>query len=94
MDAGEAAVDGAFGPGFFSRIATAPLGAWEGPVVSSYGRHLVEVLAFEPMRPRPFETVREAVEQDWRRTNAEAVRDTQYEALRERYHVVLPEPAQ
>lgn len=91
--AGEPAVDGAFGPGFFARIAVLPVGAWAGPVDSAYGRHLVEVLAFEPMRPLSFEATREAVEQDWRRTRVEAVRDAQYEALRQRYQLVLPEAA-
>jgi hypothetical protein len=87
----EAAVDGSFGPGFFARIAALPQGGWEGPVKSAYGVHLVEVVEFEPARDRPFEAVRAAVEQDWHRANAVAVRDAQYEALRQRYRVVLPE---
>jgi hypothetical protein len=90
----EVAVDAAFGPGFFVRVAALPQGGWEGPVPSAYGAHLVEVLAFEPARLRPFEAVRAAVEQDWHRANAEAVRDAQYEALRQRYRVVLPEPGE
>jgi hypothetical protein len=88
--AGEAAVDGAFGPGFFAQIAALPEGGWEGPVASAYGTHLVEVVELEPARSRPFEAVRAAVEQDWHRANAEAVKDAQYEALRQRYRVVLP----
>lgn len=91
--AGDIAVDGAFGPGFFARIAALSPGEWGGPIASAYGRHLVEVLAFEPMREQPFEAVRAAVEQDWRRANVEAVRDAQYQALRQRYRVVLPEAA-
>jgi hypothetical protein len=89
--AGETAVDGAFGPNFFARLAALPQGSWEGPVTSAYGVHLVEIVELEPARVRPLQAVREAVEQDWRRANAEAVRDAQYEALRQRYRVVLPE---
>jgi hypothetical protein len=92
--AGPAAVDGAFGPGFFARLAVLPQGGWEGPVASAYGAHLVEVVEFEPSHARPFEAVRVSVEQDWHRANAEAVRDAQYEALRQRYRVVLPEPGE
>jgi hypothetical protein len=94
VDAGEVAVDGAFGPGFFSKIAAFSEGKWEGPVSSAYGRHLVEIVAFEAMHNQPFEAVRAAVEQDWQRANAEAVRDAQYEILRERYRVVRPETPQ
>jgi hypothetical protein len=92
--AGPAAVDGAFGPGFFARLAVLSQGGWEGPVASAYGAHLVEVVEFEPSHARPFEAVRVSVEQDWHRANAEAVRDAQYEALRQRYRVVLPEPGE
>lgn len=91
--AGEAAVDGAFGPGFFSIIAGLPEGRWDGPVSSAYGQHLIEVVAFEAGRAQPFEAVRAAVEQDWQRENALAVREAQYEILRQRYRVVLPETA-
>ncbi len=89
--AGEVAVDGAFGPGFFAGIAALDKGIWSGPVASGYGRHLVEVLEFQPAQLPPFEAIREAVEQDWRRENAETLREAQYEALLQRYRVVLPE---
>lgn len=89
--AGEAAVDATFGKGFFERIAALPQGGWEGPVPSAYGTHLVQVVELEPARARPFEAVRAAVEQDWRRAKAEALKDAQYQALRQRYRVVLAE---
>ena len=91
--AGEAAVDGVFGPGFFTRIAALPEGRWDGPVSSAYGQHLIEVVAFQAGREQPFEAVRAAVEQDWQRENALVVREAQYEILRQRYRVVLPEAA-
>lgn len=92
--AGEAAVDATFGAGFFTRVAALPQGRWAGPVPSAYGPHLVEVVAFQPGRVPPFDAVREAVEQDWRRAEAEAAREAQYEALRARYRVVMPGPGE
>jgi hypothetical protein len=92
--ASETAVDGAFGQGFFERIAELSPGGWQGPVASAYGLHLVEVLGFEPETVQPFEAVRSRVAQDWQRSTADAVRQAQYEALRARYEVVLPEAAQ
>jgi parvulin-like peptidyl-prolyl isomerase len=92
--AGETAVDGAFGPGFFERIAGLSPGGWRGAVASAYGLHLVEVLGFEPETVQPFEAVRTRVAQDWRQATADAVRQAQYEALRARYEVVLPGDAE
>ncbi len=37
------ALDRLFGPGFAAAIADAPLGAWRGPIPSTYGAHLVRV---------------------------------------------------
>jgi peptidyl-prolyl cis-trans isomerase C len=48
----------------------AAAGRLGGAGAVGYGAHLVEVLAFEPARLRPFEAVRAAVEQDWHRANA------------------------
>lgn len=88
------AVDGVFGAGFFAEVGGLAPGDWRGPVRSSYGPHLVRVVALDPGAAAPFETVRDLVLQDWRRATAEALREAQFTALRSRYEVVLPEVAE
>ena len=87
----QAAVDGTFGAGFFEAVAALPLGAWSGPVGSAFGEHLVQLLELDPATAPPFEAVRQAVEEDWRRARADELREAQYRDLRARYEVVLPE---
>jgi PPIC-type PPIASE domain len=86
----QAAVDGTFGAGFFETVAALPPGAWSGPVRSSFGAHLVELLTLEPATAPQFEVVRTAVEEDWRRAKADELREAQYRGLRAQYEVVLP----
>lgn len=83
-------VDGVFGAGVFAAVSALPPGEWSGPVMSGYGAHLVQVLESEPARAPDFAAVRHAVEADWRHATAEAQREALFEALRERYVVILP----
>lgn len=93
MDAAvRTSVDGAFGGGFFDAVAALEPGGWRGPVMSAYGAHLVFLDAYLPPSVPPLEAVRSAVEEDWRREAAEDLRETQYEALRSRYEVVVGQP--
>jgi parvulin-like peptidyl-prolyl isomerase len=50
-----------FGTAFADALATAPEGAWFGPVQSAFGWHLVRITAHTPARPARFEEVRPAV---------------------------------
>lgn len=86
----QAAVDGAFGTGFFEKVAALAPRVWSGPVRSSFGAHLVELLTLEPSMAPQFEVVRTAVEEDWRRAKADELREAQYQSLRARYEVILP----
>jgi parvulin-like peptidyl-prolyl isomerase len=83
-------VDGTFGEGFFAAVAGTEGGVWSGPIASAFGQHIVQVLESAPATPPRFETVRAAVEADWRRQAAEELREEQFEALRGRYEIVLP----
>ena len=78
----ETSVDGTFGDGFFAAVAALPPGAWQGPVASAFGDHLVRLVEAEPAAAPPFEEVRAAVEEDWRREKAAELREAQYQALR------------
>jgi hypothetical protein len=91
--AGETVVDRVFGAGFFAQVERLAPGDWQGPVQSAYGAHLIHVEASEPGAAVPFEAVRDLVLQDWQRATTAAFRDAQFDALRSRYRVILPEGA-
>ena len=61
-----------FGAEFAAALAKTPVGIWSGPIVSSYGIHLVRVTERQPGRTPKLAEVREAVLRDW--MNAERVR--------------------
>ena len=88
------AVDGAFGPGFFDAIVALPPGDWSGPVESALGQHLVRVTERRAARLPGLAEVRDRVEQDWRATAAQSLRQERFDALLSRYEVVRPDPAQ
>jgi len=88
-----AAVDGTFGQGFFETIAATPPGAWQGPVASGYGQHLVRLNRALPAEPPPFEMVRDEVLQDWKRAKAEELSEQQFEQLKARYAITRPDPS-
>ncbi len=59
------------------RARGAPIGEWFGPVESSYGWHIVRVVARRPARRRPLSEVRHAVRRDYlRQARADAERAT------------------
>ena len=68
-------------------------GGWQGPVRSSYGEHLVQVIARAAERVPPFEEVREAVARDFRQEQRERANEAAYRDMRSRYEVVVGEPA-
>jgi hypothetical protein len=54
-------IAGRFGSSFADALFAVPLGAWSGPVASSYGLHLVLVHEREAPRALAFEEVRDSV---------------------------------
>ncbi len=89
----EQAVDGVFGTGFFDRVAALPEGAWDGPVASGYGQHLVRLDALEPAALPPLDAVRDRVELGWRTEMAGELRARHFEALRAQYDITRPDAA-
>lgn len=85
------AVDGTFGKGVYDQIAKLEPGIWSGPVKSGYGQHLVRLDAFEPGALPPFESLRERIEQDWRRAKADQLRTERFELLRNQYDIETPD---
>jgi hypothetical protein len=56
-----------FGETFVTRLQQAELGAWTGPIASTYGEHLVNVTDREPESVPRLEEIRDTVEVAWRR---------------------------
>lgn len=86
-NASPAEVERTFGSEFAATLARLPTGAWQGPVRSGYGEHLVIVDAFVPARTPALDEVRAQVERDFVRARAEQLGEAFYQKLRARYTV-------
>ena len=84
-DLPESDVAQTFGEDFAAWIDKAAPGAWDGPVTSAYGTHLVRVTGRVEAREPPFEQVREAARREWLHARKVAANDALYEKLRSRY---------
>ncbi len=78
-----------FGADFADALAGLGTGAWEGPVQSGYGWHLVYLEAIEPGRPLTLEEARAAVARDLAHERRQAAIDQLYERLAERYTITV-----
>jgi hypothetical protein len=86
----------AFGPGFPAQLAQAPPNTWWGPVLSSYGAHLVRVSAHVPASVPTLASVRTRVRADRLQELRAHARDAALARLRARYAVRIgadPAPA-
>ena len=86
-------VDSNFGMGFYDALAAAPEGRWSGPVESTYGPHLVKVLARSNGGRPTLDAVRAKVLEAWRREQAQVLRNAQFDALVARYRIVRTDGA-
>jgi hypothetical protein len=87
-------VDSIFGPDFYEGIAPLPVGIWEGPVESAFGTHLVRVTDRREGRTPPLAEIRDEVEQDWRITFVQRLREERLDALMSRYEITRPDPTE
>ncbi|MCC7257385.1 MAG: peptidyl-prolyl cis-trans isomerase [Gammaproteobacteria bacterium] len=72
----EAEMAGRFGPEFALAVATAPAGAWIGPLSSRFGWHLVRVRERIDARTPPFEEKRAMLVAAWTQRMRERARHT------------------
>jgi hypothetical protein len=86
-------VAGTYGAPFAEALAELPVGAWTGPVASSFGLHVVRVAAREPSRLPALPEVRDAVAREWAAEQRTEARDRFYDSLRARYEVEIRVPA-
>lgn len=75
------------GPGFAREIEALGSGQWMGPVVSTYGRHLVWLLDVTPATLPSLDELRSRLELAVREEHRRAARERGLDALRPRYTV-------
>jgi hypothetical protein len=80
-------IERAFGRQFARSVVGMPVNAWQGPVASEYGLHLVRVSERIEARAPALGEVRELVKREWQREALEAANERYYEGLRARYAV-------
>ena len=68
-------------------------GEWQGPIRSGYGVHLVRISALEESVVPEFAQVADRVRDDLQRQRREAANEAFYEGLKQRYEIVVEEPA-
>ena len=81
-----------FGPSFANGILDVEPGNWAGPVMSSYGLHLVFVRERIEGRDPQLAEVRETVEREWTAKQRREFKEETYKKLRERYAIIIEEP--
>jgi len=69
-------------------------GEWQGPIRSGYGIHLVRVYEVYDESVPEFATVQDRVRNDLQRQRRESANEAFYSGLKQRYEIVVEEPAQ
>jgi parvulin-like peptidyl-prolyl isomerase len=83
-------VGNVFGTKFAAALFALGPGAWQGPIESGYGWHVVWVDSIVPGRVPAFEEVEPDVKFEWIAEQRAAVKRKAFEAMQARYVVVLP----
>lgn len=93
-DAPFADVERTFGEEFANALGVVPIGAWTGPVPSTFGTHFVELQSRKPVRIRPFEEVKARVLSDYLEARDAERTEAAYRAWKARYRIVVaPRPS-
>ena len=79
-----------FGGGFASALPTLAAGAWQGPVESAHGVHLVLVVGRTEPRLPALDEVRSRVAEDLLESRRRERNEAALQALRERYEIRMP----
>jgi len=81
-----------FGPSFAVAISMLTPDAWQGPIESGYGWHLVYINSLIPGRVPDFEEVQQYVKTAWLGDQKAAAWQRAYDDMRAKYTVLLPVP--
>ena len=81
-----------FGRDFAAKLAELPTSdAWQGPLKSAYGWHVVKLLNVAPARVQPFNEVAEKVKVDWQQAQRKIANENYFANLKAKYSVTYPE---
>jgi len=79
----------ALGPDFADRVKALPSGEWRGPVESTRGVHLVQVLERHPPEVTTFERVEQYLRQEWLLNRTRELQQERIDEIREQYRVEI-----
>jgi peptidyl-prolyl cis-trans isomerase C len=79
-----------FGAKFTRSLFQLEPGAWQGPIESGFGWHLVWVDSMTPARVPAFEEVEPEVRSEWVAEQRAEFKRRAFEAMKARYEIVLP----
>ena len=82
-----------FGGRFAAALPALATGAWQGPVESAHGVHLVQVIGRTEPRPPALDEVQNRVAEDLLESRRRERNEAALQALRERYEIRMPEPS-
>lgn len=85
-------VNSTFGREFSENLARVSVGAWQGPVRSTYGAHLVRVIERGTPTMPSLADARDVVAREWTRARTVEMRERFYQSLLSQYTVTI-EPA-
>jgi peptidyl-prolyl cis-trans isomerase C len=80
-----------FGSAFAAAVGQLRPGAWQGPIESGLGSHLVFVLSVTPGHIPTYEEIEPQIRAAWLDEQRVAARERAFEAMRAHYEVRLPE---
>jgi hypothetical protein len=84
-------IDRKFGKEFGEQLVQLPSNVWSGPIRSVYGIHLVRVTERREGYDPPLADIRTAVERKWRYAQRAAFQKAEYERMRNKYEIVVPD---
>jgi peptidyl-prolyl cis-trans isomerase C len=82
-------INATFGANFADHFPTLHLNAWEGPLSSGFGFHLVQIVSVHEAEITPYNIVQNQVIMDYQRYQQEASRNKYTEELTDQYIVVI-----
>lgn len=78
-----------FGENFSDALVGLEPGAWEGPIVSGYGLHIIYILEKRAGRDAELDEVRDSVLRDWTMRRKTESLDLLYREMTDRYEIVF-----
>jgi parvulin-like peptidyl-prolyl isomerase len=82
-------VERVFGKEFSAALADAPTGSWVGPVQSTFGAHLVQLLERQAGQTATLDTARAQLERDWREAERQRSKDAYIKTLKDKYSISI-----